>query len=1046
MEDPDDTQSRSRIQLPILALMANVPSLSVVRDQARPKKLGRYELEECLGAEGGRETYRARVRGLAGFDRIFALKCLRRRPGVVISRSDPFLTTAKRLTSVTDTRVVRMLDADVIDGAGIVVTEFIHGLDLERFREWAQVSGELATGSDSAAQKWQKLVAYLGSEISGALAAMHAIAPPLVHGGLSPRNVIITTRGSIKVLDVGLGAAAQKGGDALSQRALAYAPPGPPGVEPTAPSDVHALGAMLFELATGELRPPEVTSAAARRMLESSWPAMAEFIASMMAEDPALRPRAAKAVEILAGAWSEIPDASMASEMAALVRNFSAFVADSSPPAGSPTSSAEPAAAEKILPPSSGILSMPPPVAPASSSSFLNPSDQATRVSPDVGYASAIFRALPTDASPPGAATQPPRPVVPLSVRPAAAPTILGRSPTMRAFAALKPPESAAPKQLDPRFAPRGKPVATADMEIIPLADDPVISTMPAKAAALPPPAAVPLRASLRSSLPAPATGSIAAPTPQQASELSAEPEIMAEAADWGAQALAALGTQAGLQIALLPPGPEGRGDLASPFAPPLPVSDPAIEEAFAFSPLPPQQEPWSASPPPPAAVAVQPFQATSFQAPPFVSPARAELLEDDLMEDEQTPILVPTGGGGRPLPEPEAYSEELEEPEEPALEEPTVLPTEGTFSDRSALEATAFIAGEETESAQELAPTRFAQEMESPEARPPRQPLTRSALKSRTSLAEDDVSDESWQPPRSRAKKIAVVLILAAGLGAGAAALMIGLGKKGPAPVTQRQPHPKKAVPAAAAVAPATPVGKAEQTADPKLAVAKAAPSPTAAGGKAAVAKPQRDSQVVVSAKAAPTAVAAKDESPPKVAALPVASLPAKAPESAAVKPAQVAIALPGPSLGAPSGAAVRVRVSSEPSGARVWINGEERGDTPCAVDVKSGSARVVLVHAGYLTSQSTVEVREGTKIDETLKAVEPPMTGEARFRAECQTLGKLPVVVDGKETGILCPYSKMRVDPGTHTIGLLVPATGKIHQKEITLSPGVRSVVFGD
>ena len=72
--------------------------------------------------------------------------------------------------------------------------------------------------------------------------------------------------------------------------------------------------------------------------------------------------------------------------------------------------------------------------------------------------------------------------------------------------------------------------------------------------------------------------------------------------------------------------------------------------------------------------------------------------------------------------------------------------------------------------------------------------------------------------------------------------------------------------------------------------------------------------------------------------------------------------------------------------------------------------------------------------------------MTGEARFRAECKTTGKLPVVVDGKETGILCPFSKMRVEPGTHTIGLFVPATGKVHQKEVTLRPGVRSIVFGD
>jgi len=105
-----------------------------------------------------------------------------------------------------------------------------------------------------------------------------------------------------------------------------------------------------------------------------------------------------------------------------------------------------------------------------------------------------------------------------------------------------------------------------------------------------------------------------------------------------------------------------------------------------------------------------------------------------------------------------------------------------------------------------------------------------------------------------------------------------------------------------------------------------------------------------------------------------------------------------------------------------------------------------VVLVHAGYLTFQSHVDVREGVKVSQTLKAVEPPMTGEARFRVECKTQGKLPIVVDGKETGILCPYSKMRVDPGPHSIGVLVPATGKVHAKEITLPAGVRSIAFGD
>jgi len=216
------------------------------------------------------------------------------------------------------------------------------------------------------------------------------------------------------------------------------------------------------------------------------------------------------------------------------------------------------------------------------------------------------------------------------------------------------------------------------------------------------------------------------------------------------------------------------------------------------------------------------------------------------------------------------------------------------------------------------------------------------------------------------------------------------------------------------------------------------AVPAPSPSGMPKPAVPAGKTAPVAAGTKAAPSPGGESARSPTKVAALPAPLSPTKSQKTAPGKPAPIA--------SSPSGSSVRIHVASEPSGARVWINGEERGETPCAVDVEPGSARLVLVHAGYLSSQSTIDVREGTKIDEALKPVEPPMTGEARFRAECKTTGRLPVVVDGKETGILCPFSKMRVEPGTHTIGLFVPATGKVHQKEVTLRPGVRSIVFGD
>jgi len=117
---------------------------------------------------------------------------------------------------------------------------------------------------------------------------------------------------------------------------------------------------MLFELATGELPPPGVTSAATRTILEALWPAMADFIAGLLAEDPALRPSAEESARILGAYWSDVTDAAMVAEMTALVRNFSAFVADATLPSTPTPLPTEPRQADAELPVPAAVSSLSP--------------------------------------------------------------------------------------------------------------------------------------------------------------------------------------------------------------------------------------------------------------------------------------------------------------------------------------------------------------------------------------------------------------------------------------------------------------------------------------------------------------------------------------------------------------------------------------------------------------------------------------------------------------------------------------------------------------
>jgi hypothetical protein len=915
MDERDDTQSKSRIQPPILSLMANANRLTVVRDQAKPRKLGRYELEERLGSEGAIETFRARVRGLAGFDRIFAIKCLRRGRGGPINLADPFIKIAKRTAGINDPRVARVLDADVIDGVAIAVTEFVHGLDLDRFREWAHVSGVLATGIDESAEKWQKIVAYIGAEVAGGLAALHVLAPPLVHGGLCPRNIIVTARGGVKVLDVGLRQSAQGSDEPLSPRALAYAAPDPSSAEPQPTNDVRALGVVLFELATGELPPTGAGSLAARKILDALWPSMADFVAGLLAEDAARRPSAAEAAKILSDFWSDIPDASMVAEMAVMVRNFSGFVADANAPHTPHPLSLEPGTEDAPLAPRTQVPFVPPPGPHVSlpSGSFLAAGDTPTRVMPSGSYASAIFQSVATDASIPSFADETLEMDLPADALVAANQGV-DLDPAVDASHAVAFP---------------GAPELDHGIALSPTLLEP------------------------------------------RGPETTVDPVPIPELAEWGAQALAALGDQAGVSIQPLAPAPELAiaGFETTEVAPP-PVHDPVIEEAFAFLPPPPPAEP---EPPSPtftrntlmAGLAV-PVKHTLLMS------STHQPLEDDLIDDPHEPDAIMAS----------AYVEQSaaeKATSEPPLVETVAFQLEGETIGDPALEASAFVA-EETTHAEEWAPPRLAHAMAAPEADEVRGPQTREARRSGTDSAARERSNDTVVAGPSRAKRLAIVIAILAGVGGAVAAAVVTVrpaGKKGAHPAL------------------------------PTL--------------------PARPGQAIASS---------------------AAELPAPAPAAPALAAPAPAVAVPAVAASKPAGAtsSISVPIASKPDGAMVWIDGEERCKTPCTVKLKPGSTRLALVHAGYLASQSSFDVRDGATVDATLVSVEPPMAGDARFRAECKTQGKLPIVVDGKETGVLCPYSKMRVEPGSHTIGVLVPSTGRVHDKEITLPAGVRSVNFGD
>lgn len=234
--------------------------------------LGRYNCIERLGEGPLGETWRAKVYGVAGFEKQFAVKRLRAelcQDEAFVSR---FVDAATAYASLDHERIARVHEVNVQGAQYYVASDLIRGIDLGKLGEALGQRGE-AISPDAA-----MLIAL---DVADALGHAHArndlLQSGVLHLGLSPRSIMITHEGEVRVLDVGLCAPLVRPGWAdagqVAQNAPYFAPEVLRGGGFDGRADVFSLGVLLHELLTG--RPPFAganTTALLQQM--SSMPAM----------------------------------------------------------------------------------------------------------------------------------------------------------------------------------------------------------------------------------------------------------------------------------------------------------------------------------------------------------------------------------------------------------------------------------------------------------------------------------------------------------------------------------------------------------------------------------------------------------------------------------------------------------------------------------------------------------------------------------------------------------------------------------------------------
>ncbi|HEY7575224.1 MAG TPA: protein kinase, partial [Thermoanaerobaculia bacterium] len=265
---------------------------------AAGSRLGPYEIQSPLGAGGMGEVYKARDTRLG---RSVAIKVLPAQLSQNAELRERFEREAKTISSLSHAHICALYDVGHQDGTDYLVMELLEGETL---------SARLAKG----ALPTEQVLRY-GVEIADALDKAHRQG--IVHRDLKPGNVMITKSG-VKLLDFGLakwqGKAAPgvlSGLSAMPTHATPMtaegsilgtfqymAPEQLEGKEADGRADVFALGAVLYEMASGkkafdgksqasliaailEHEPPALASIA-----PATPPALDRLVRNCLAKDP----------------------------------------------------------------------------------------------------------------------------------------------------------------------------------------------------------------------------------------------------------------------------------------------------------------------------------------------------------------------------------------------------------------------------------------------------------------------------------------------------------------------------------------------------------------------------------------------------------------------------------------------------------------------------------------------------------------------------------------------------------------------------------------
>jgi TonB family protein len=214
-------------------------------------KFGQYVLVEKIATGGMAEVWKARMRGVEGFQKIVAIKKILPHLSDNQDFIEMFVDEAKLAAQLNHNNIIHIYDLGKIQSSYYIAMEYIDGFDLKTI---------LRQGQERDNPLNVELALFIASKIASALDYAHRKKDyeekemGLVHRDVSPQNVLISQEGDIKLCDFGIAKAASKASHtqagALKGKLQYMAPEQAWGRNIDRRSDVFALATVLFEMLT----------------------------------------------------------------------------------------------------------------------------------------------------------------------------------------------------------------------------------------------------------------------------------------------------------------------------------------------------------------------------------------------------------------------------------------------------------------------------------------------------------------------------------------------------------------------------------------------------------------------------------------------------------------------------------------------------------------------------------------------------------------------------------------------------------------------------